>query len=124
MLKDSRVAAVVATADLERARRFYTETLGLGVMSEDPAGIVFTAGAGTAILVYLRPEHSPAPQTIATFEVDDVAQMVRDLEAKGVRFEDYDMPGIKTVDHVADLGGQKAAWFTDPDGNIIAIGTM
>ena len=63
----------------------------------------------------------PAPGPGALWEVDDVAAEIADLEGRGVVFEDYDLPDLKTVDHIAEMGGEKAAWFLDPDGNVLCL---
>src|SRR5215212_4740508 len=124
-LKDHKVGATIAVADMDRAREFYEGKLGLepGPMNED-AGVVYECGDGTSLLVYLSPEHAgKATATLATWEVDDIEATVDELSGKGVRFETY--AGIEGADergiHPAGPGG-RVAWCKDPEGNTIAIG--
>jgi len=123
------MAGVLRAEDFERAKKYYTEVLGLGEgMSMGPGGSMFTAGDGSMVMIYERPG-MPAPQnTTLGFAVpgDAFDGVVADLRAKGVVFEEYDMPdqGIKTVDGVAEIGGSRAAWFKDSEGNILNVATM
>jgi catechol 2,3-dioxygenase-like lactoylglutathione lyase family enzyme len=109
---------------MERARKFYEETLGLEVMRDDPMGPMYKCGEGTALMVYESAGAGTSEATYAAFKVDDLDAEMEDLRGKGVEFEDYDMPGLKTVDGIAEDGGMRTAWFKDPDGNILAIGEM
>jgi catechol 2,3-dioxygenase-like lactoylglutathione lyase family enzyme len=121
MLSHSRLTTILAVVDVERARRFYQEKLGLEPAGTRPDGaVVFRVDGGE---LALSPRREPAhnPYTAASFEVDDVEAEVKDLERKGVRFEDYDLPDLKTVNHVCVLGSERAAWFKDPDGNILCV---
>jgi catechol 2,3-dioxygenase-like lactoylglutathione lyase family enzyme len=121
MLSSAQVTTMLPAADVERARRFYEEKLGLRSAERRPNGeVVFRCG-GTTFALYPRGEPSHADHTALSFEVDDVEREVRDLSSRGVRFEDYDLPNLKTVDHVCVLGGDKAAWFKDTEGNILCI---
>lgn len=125
MLSDSPVSAILPATDLARAKDFYQNKLGLKVKDmpmDDP--IMFEAGQGSVLVVYKRPEPTKAEHTVAGFLVDDVEKTVKDLEAKGVKFEDYDMPDLKTVNHIMDYGQGKSAWFKDSEGNILAISQM
>jgi hypothetical protein len=81
---------------------------------------VFEAGAGSIGLRQSEPG-TQSEQTALTFLVDDVAREVGELEGRGVTFADYDLPELKTVDHIADMGAEKAAWFTDTEGNILCV---
>ena len=125
MLSDAPVSAVLPATDLNRAKDFYQHKLGLKPLPlpmDDP--IMFSAGEGTTLVVYHRAEGTKAEHTVAGFKVKDVAQTIAELEAKGVVFEDYDQPGLKTVNHIADYGTAKSAWFKDSEGNILAINQM
>jgi predicted enzyme related to lactoylglutathione lyase len=125
MLSNAPVSAILPVTDLVGAKDFYEKKLGLKCLPmpmDDP--MIFEAGKGTTLVVYYRPQPTKAEHTVAGFLVDDVAQTIKDLEAKGVVFEDYDMPGLKTVNHIMDYGAGKSAWFKDPDGNTIAINQM
>jgi len=129
-LGDFPAAAVLKADDLARAKRFYIEVLGLkemaGYSSDDM--LFLTAGDGTMIEIYGRPG-MPAPQnTTLGFGIpaDQFDAVVAELRGKGVVFEDYDLPemGLKTVNGVAEMGDNKAAWFKDTEANIINIETM
>lgn len=123
LLIESEFQATIPATDLERARRFYEEMLGLAVESTMQAGIVFRLGKGSAFFLY--PSGSAgAGHTIGTWIVDDVRAAVRDLRARGIEFEEYDLPGLKTDDAVADLGSELAAWFKDSEGNILAVAEL
>ena len=129
-LGDSMVAAVLRADDLARAKKFYSEVLGLayGPQNGPSGGAMFMAGSGTALVIYERPG-MPAPEsTVLGFNVaaDRFGPLMAELRGKGVVFEEYDIPemGLKTVDGVAMMDGMKAAWFKDPEGNIINIAVM
>lgn len=126
MLGSSQAAATIAVRDSSAAKAFYRDTLGLKIAMElGPETFVCGAGNGSMILIYQRPNHEPSAATVLSFQVDDIAAQIADLEGRGVQFEDYDFPGVKTENHVATMpGGSRAAWFTDPDGNIISIAQM
>lgn len=127
MLNAAPVAAVIAVKDLDGAKQFYGDKLGLKVtMDNSPDAVVYEAGGGTAILVYARPNHEPSAATIAAFNVSDLAAETADLKGRGISFENYDIPGVHTdADGVATMpDGTKSAWFKDPEGNIIAVGQM
>ena len=123
MLNDSSTFPVLPAADLARATAFYRETLGLTVAFEAEGGVAFTAGNGTMLFIYPHGA-TKAEHTVAGFMVDDLDSTVAGLRAKGVAFEEYDMPGLKTVDGIADAGGTNAAWFKDSEGNILSIGSL
>jgi catechol 2,3-dioxygenase-like lactoylglutathione lyase family enzyme len=122
MLNNSSVTANVPAADLDRARRFYADTLGLTPVSENPGGLVYRTAGGTAFFVYETEFAGQAGHTIAQWHVDDVPAEVRELQAKGLQFEHYDMPGTTWDGDVASLEGMgHAAWFKDSEGNIMCI---
>ena len=121
MLADTPVYPVLPVADLERAKRFYKEKLGLRVLNDAiPGVVVFVAGKGTQLELY---EHgaTKADNTTCSFSVLDIVSTVRWLKERGVVFEEYDFYDFKTVDSIAVLGGNQAAWFKDTEGNIICI---
>jgi catechol 2,3-dioxygenase-like lactoylglutathione lyase family enzyme len=122
MLSDRRVYATIPTTDLARAKRWYEEKLGLTSRSEEAMGAIYDLGGGTGFLLYPTPNAGKAPNTLATFSSTDVPADVKSLRERGVVFEEYDFPGLKTEGGVAVLGDRKAAWFKDSDGNILAIG--
>jgi catechol 2,3-dioxygenase-like lactoylglutathione lyase family enzyme len=125
MLTDAQVHATIPVVDMDRAKKFYTEKLGLKVMMENPGGVMFEAGAGTGLFLYQRGA-TKADHTVADFSVQDVRKTVEELRGKGVTFEEYDMPemGIKTENGIAVMGDQLAAWFKDTEGNIFGISNM
>jgi predicted enzyme related to lactoylglutathione lyase len=125
MLSDYPVAAILPAVDMARAKDFYQNKLGLKLQPmpmEDP--MIFEAGAGTSLVIYHKSEGTKAEHTVAGFNVKELEQLIETLSAKGVVFEDYDMPGLKTVDHIMDYGGIKSAWFKDSEGNILALNQM
>lgn len=125
MLADARVEATVPTESLDRAREFYEGPLGLRPAGAHAPGVdvLYRCGGDTRLLVYERASTTPPPaHTLAHFVVQDVEATVRELRAEGVTFQDYDLPELTTIDGVATTPeGLKLAWFTDPDGNILAI---
>ena len=124
MLANAMVAATLPAVDLKRARRFYEAILGLKIVMEDPSpGIMVQCGKGTMLYVYERAA-TKADHTVASFAVDDVDAEMKELQKKGIKFEEYNMPGLKTVHGVATVGGMKAAWFKDTEGNILSITQM
>lgn len=123
-LSTAPVNAVLPAIDIARAEKFYGETLGLEIESgQVPGYFTVHAGSGTSILVYER-EGTKAEHTVAGFTVGNVTETVRELRERGVIFEEYDMPGLKTEDGVAMQGPSRSAWFKDSEGNIIAISDM
>ena len=122
-LKDCKVGALMAVSDLDAARRFYEDQLGLVPAEEEPEGARYFCAEGTSIFVYLQPQNAGASSaTLAGWTVDDLDQTMEELASRGVHFEQYDQPGIKTDDRgVFDGGDFRAAWIKDPDGNTMAI---
>ena len=123
MLSSNRISAVLCSTDLDRSREFYEGKVGLTLSPETIPNHLLLAGAdGTTVLVYGRPGPNQADHTQVRFWSTDVAKDVAELAARGVVFEDYDFPALKTVDHVATTAGiGKSAWFKDPDGNTLAL---
>jgi catechol 2,3-dioxygenase-like lactoylglutathione lyase family enzyme len=122
MLKGASVIATIPTQDLKRAKQFYADKLGLTPTEETPEGLTYQMDDGTAFLLFLSSGKASGAHTQMGLDVDDVHAEVKDLKARGVQFEEYDLPGLKTVDSVADIGPGQAAWFKDSEGNLIAIG--
>ena len=122
MFESATAHAAIAVSDLEKAKGFYGGTLGLTLKDERAGGATYETG-GTWILVYPSQFSGSNQATCMTFEVQDVDAAVDDLVAKGVTFEQYDFPGLKTdARGIAEIQGERGAWFKDPDGNIIAVG--
>lgn len=116
------MTTILPVRDLERARRFYADALGLNAVGARPDGkFLFRAGNGAILALFPKAEGTKAEHTAASWEVADIASAIRALESRGVAFHDYDLPGFRTVGHVCVLGSEKAAWFSDPDGNILCI---
>jgi predicted enzyme related to lactoylglutathione lyase len=123
MLSDSKVTANIPASDLQRARDFYADTLGLSPTQELPGEVLLyrTAG-GTDFQVYHTDYAGQAGHTIAQWHVDDIESQVHDLKTKGVTFEVYDMPGVEWDGEIASMEGMgRAAWFRDSEGNIMCI---
>ena len=120
MLKDSMVVATIPVTDLDRAKRFYGETLGLTFLWENPASVRFGGGGGTQISVFRRGP-STADHTLSHFEVSDIDGVVRELESRDVTFIDYGDGPLQTTGHIAQLGPARVAWFRDPDGNTLGL---
>jgi catechol 2,3-dioxygenase-like lactoylglutathione lyase family enzyme len=121
-LNDSSVAVMLPISDPDRAQKFYSDQLGLPYEGTDPEGSPMYGLAGGAKLgLLIRPDQKPLGSTALSFEVSSVVQEIADLEALGVTFEDYDLPGLKTDHHIASMGNEKAAWFLDPDGNVLCL---
>ena len=122
MLTDHRMHATLPTTDLERARHFWGETLGFPIDREvDGGAIMFRAGADSRFTLFLSPNENRAGHTQSGFAVTDVRSEVAELQAKGVVFEEYDYPGIKTEGGIAKTPAWWSAWFKDPDGNLIGL---
>ncbi|WP_347110767.1 VOC family protein [Paenarthrobacter sp. S56] len=126
MLKDQQVAAVLPAQDLKRARGFYSEKLGLEPDNPDADdNLQYRCGDGTGFLLYETPNAGTARNTQMGWMVDDVAATVEELRGKGVTFEDYDFPGLKTENGIATMpDGSAAAWFLDTEGNILSLNQM
>ena len=121
-LAKSTVAMMLPVTDPDRAKTFYSEKVGLDYTGTNEEGSpMYALGGGATLVLLPRPDSTPSESTAMSFEVDDVAAEVQDLESRGVGFEDYDMPGLTTVDHMATMGNDKAAWFKDPDGNVLCV---
>ena len=125
MLADAPVSAILVGTDIERAKKFYVEKLGLRLaempdLPEDSA--MFQGGEGTMIYLYEREGGSKAEHTVAGWLVEDIEKAVEELSERGVVFEQYDMPGLKTDERgIAVSGPAKSAWFKDTEGNILAV---
>lgn len=123
MLNDSRVTANIPAADITRARDFYADKLGLTPDQELPGDVlVYRTAGGTEFQVYRTDYAGQAGHTIAQFHVRDIETEVRDLKAKGVTFETYDMPGVRWDGEIASMEGMgRAAWFKDSEGNTMCL---
>lgn len=125
VLTNAPVITILPVKDMPRAKRFYQEALGLRPLGEKEDGkFLFAGGGGVTIALFPKEEGTKAEHTAISFEVSEIGAAIRDLESRGVVFEDYDLPELKTVDGVATFGDSKGAFFTDPDGNIIGLAQM
>ena len=121
MLNTASVTTMLPVVDMDRARGFYERKLGLRPGRPRPDGKFVYEVGGTLLALFPKPEGTKADHTAVSFEVSDIAASIAALERAGVVFEDYDFPGLKTVDHVCVLGAEKAAWFKDPEGNVLCL---
>ena len=121
MLTERRVHTTIPVADMQRAMRWYEERLGFKPISQAPGGTIYRAADNTQFTLYPSPNAGQAPQTVMGFATPDVTAEVRDLKARGVVFEEYDYPNLKTIDSIATMGAVKSAWFKDSEGNILGV---
>ena len=121
MLRDSKAFSGFSANDIPKAKEFYGQTLGLKVSESNGLLTLHLAGSNN-VLVYPKPNHTPATFTLLNFPVEDVDQAVDELTKRGVRFEIYDLPNIKTDKKGIMRGnGPTIAWFKDPAGNILSV---
>jgi predicted enzyme related to lactoylglutathione lyase len=121
MLSTSRVTTILPVVDPERARDFYGRVLGLKDLGPSGDGKYLFETSGGLLALLQKPEPTKATHTALSFEVADAGKAVEELTARGVAFQDYDLPGLRTVDKVCILGSEKAAWFLDTEGNILCV---
>lgn len=121
MLGNANVHAVIGVKDLDAAKTFYGQTLGLTQADENPGGVLYQSGS-SRIFVYKTEFGGTNQATGASWEVDSVEAAVEELKGKGVVFEHYDsIEGVTREGDVHIMGSMKAAWFKDPDGNILCL---
>ena len=128
-LADSDVATRLPAQDLDRARRWYAEKLGLDPIEERPGGLRYRCGS-TFFVVFQSTGRASGASTQMGWDVDDIEAVVADLRSRGVEFEEVDVPGLQTVNGIADIDGnypskgrgERGAWFRDSEGNLIGIG--
>jgi predicted enzyme related to lactoylglutathione lyase len=121
MLQQSPMYSYLPATDVGRARAFYEQKLGFQPAEEVAGGVIYKFAGGTACFLYPTRNAGTNRASQAFWQVDDVEREVADLKARGVTFEEYDAPGIKTVNGIATAGGAKTAWFKDTEGNILAL---
>ncbi|QEO13478.1 VOC family protein [Agromyces intestinalis] len=125
MFEKLMAMAVLPAADLDRAKKWWHDVLGRDpVWSEDEGEIAFYDIGGTVVLVYRTDYAGTAQNTALNLMTDDLDRDMTALRTHGVVFHDYDLPGVTTVDGVADTGEERTAWFSDSEGNIIALGEV
>jgi predicted enzyme related to lactoylglutathione lyase len=121
VLKNASIVPYIPVSDLARARKFYEEKVGLTPKEKYAGGVIYECGNGSWVFMYPSGGAGTSKASTAFWAVDDVVAEVAELKARGVVFEEYDMPGIKTVNSIATAGGARTAWFKDSEGNILAI---
>jgi catechol-2,3-dioxygenase len=115
--------ATLPAKDLDRAKTFCLDRLGLNPISEDRAGVHFVMG-GTRFRLFRSGGTASGAHTQLAFVVGDLNALLNDLKSRGLEFENYDYPNLKTVDGIADLGYARAAWFKDSEGNLLGIAQL
>jgi predicted enzyme related to lactoylglutathione lyase len=121
MLQTAPMYAYIPAKDMDRARKFYEDTLGFKAKEVTPDGVVYECSGKTAAYLYKTPNAGTSKASQAFWQVADIDREMKDLKDRGVRFERYDnMPG-QDANGVMNAGGAKAAWFKDPEGNIMAL---
>jgi catechol 2,3-dioxygenase-like lactoylglutathione lyase family enzyme len=129
MLTDAQVSTRLPAKDLGRARKFYSEKLGLEPVEERPGGLRYQCG-GTSFALFESAGSASGTHTQMSWEVDDIETIVAALRARGVVFQEYDAPGLTTINGVAEIGGnypskgvgERGAWFRDSEGNLLSLG--
>ena len=121
MLQNAPMFSYIPAVDVKRARQFYEKQVGLKPGKEVAGGVAYEFGKGTGCFLYPTPNAGTSKASQAFWQVDDVEREVAELKKRGVKFEEYDMPGMKTVNGIATAGGGKAAWFKDTEGNTLAL---
>jgi catechol 2,3-dioxygenase-like lactoylglutathione lyase family enzyme len=121
-LARAALTTMLPVRDPERARAYYQDVLGLVPEGLRPDGkFIFRCGNGALLALFPKPEGTKAEHTAVSFQVPEIGAAIRMLTARGVVFHDYDLPGFRTENHVCVLGSEKAAWFSDPDGNVLCV---
>lgn len=121
MLKNAPIVPYIPVADVRRARRFYEDIVGLIPIEQYAGSVFYECGGGSRVFMYPSAGAGTSKASTAFWNVDDIAREVADLRSRGVVFEEYDLPSIKTVNGIATGGGAKTAWFKDSEGNILAV---
>jgi catechol-2,3-dioxygenase len=121
MLGDHPIDVVLLATDLASSKQFYAGKLGLEILSESEEAITYKCGGDSQLAVTKSTTGTADEQTQAGWRVDDLAAELAELRSRGVEIQEYDMPGLKTVDGVADLGFALMAWIVDPHRNALAI---
>jgi predicted enzyme related to lactoylglutathione lyase len=120
MLRTAPIRAYIPASDVSRARKFYEQTIGLTPKEEFAGGVIYECG-GAEVFMYPTSNAGTSKASQAFWQVADVEAEVAELKARGVVFEEYDMPGVTMRNSIATGGGAKTAWFKDTEGNILAI---
>jgi predicted enzyme related to lactoylglutathione lyase len=121
MLKNAPIVPYIPASDVARARAFYEQKIGLVPREEPNGGVAYECGDGSWVFLYQSAGAGTSKASQLFWQVDDLDAEVEALRQKGVKFEEYDMPGLKTVNGIFTGGGTRAAWFKDSEGNILAL---
>ena len=121
MLSNLSTYATIAVKDFARAKQFYEQKLGLKPFLDTPAGSMYEVGGGTKFFLFPTSSAGTAQNTVMGFATPDINSEVAELRSRGVVFEEYDFPGLKTVDSIATSDQGSAAWFKDSEGNILGL---
>jgi predicted enzyme related to lactoylglutathione lyase len=120
MLSNAPIRAYVPASNVARARKFYEQLIGLKPKQEYAGGVIYECG-GAEVFLYPTPNAGTSKASQAFWSVTDVEAEVAELKSRGVKFEEYNMPGMKMTNSIATAGGAKTAWFKDTEGNILAV---
>ena len=120
MLRNAPIRAYIPASNIPRARRFHEEIVGLQPKEEYAGGVVYECG-GAGVFMYPTPNSGTSKASQAFWQVNDVEAEVAELKARGVKFEEYDVPGMTMKNSIMTGGGAKTAWFKDTEGNILAV---
>jgi predicted enzyme related to lactoylglutathione lyase len=120
MLRNAPIRAYIPASNIARARKFYEEIVGLQPKEEYAGGVIYECG-GASVFMYPTPNGGTSKASQAFWQVNDVESEVAELKARGVKFEEYDMPGLTMENNIVTAGGAKTAWFKDTEGNILAV---
>ncbi len=122
MLSDQRCVTTIPASDIERAKKWYAETLGFKPKYHDASGVQYIAGDGTEFSIYPSQYAGTNQATAMAFVAKDLSVEMKELKSRGVIFEQYDIPGVKTSEGIAEFApGERGAWFKDSEGNILAL---
>lgn len=121
MLKNAPVVPYIPATDIARARQFYEMKVGLVARETTAGGVVYECAGGSWIFLYQSAGAGTSKASQAFWQVEDIEKEVAELKLRGVVFENYDQPGITTLNGIADFGTSKGAWFRDTEGNILAL---
>ena len=121
MTKNLETYSVLPASDLQRARQFYSDALGMEPAEDMPEGLIYRTNSGAMILIYETPFAGTNQATAIGLVTDQFDRDMADLRSKGVSFEEYDLPGLKTENGVVEMEGAKGAWFKDSEGNIVSL---
>ena len=122
MISKAPLTVILPVADMSRATTFYRDQLGMADAGDEPSGNhLLRTGSGATIALMAAEDGAQSSHTVLSFEVGDIETEINELSGHGVTFLDYDLPNLKTTDHVCVIGSEKAAWFADTEGNILCL---